>query len=96
MRRSEHVVTAIRFAPAGDADRRRGLLGWIGCVVAGFRFDGLAVRRLSNGQLALTYPERRDRRGKMHTLVLPVDPEARRAIEREILSAIDIDGGGAK
>lgn len=96
MSRSDNIVTSIRFTPAGAAHRRSGLLGWVGCIVGGFRLDGLAVRRLSNGQLSLTYPERRDGRGKNHTLVLPVDREARRAIEREILGAIDIDGGGQR
>ncbi len=94
MSRSDNIVTSIRFTPAGAAHRRSGLLGWVRCIVGGFRLDGLAVRRKSNGRLSLTYPERQDSRGRLHTLVLPVDREAQRAIEREVLGAIDIDGGG--
>ena len=96
MRRSDHIVSSVRFTPAGDADRRTGLLGWVGCVVGGFRLDGLAVRRMCNGQLSLTYPARRDRRGNEHTFVLPVGREARQDFERQILAAIDLTWGGAR
>ena len=93
MREQNHVVTAVQFTPAGDAERQTGLLGWVTCVLGDLlRLDGIAVRRTRVGRLALSFPRGR---GK-HPPVRPSDDEARRAIERQIFDAIGLDGGGER
>ena len=95
MRRSDKIVTSIRFAPAGEADRRTGLLGWITCTVGHLVLDGITVRRTREGRLTLSFPARRSRGGEQHAYIRPLDDRARLAIEREVFRAIDLDGGGA-
>ena len=88
-------VSGVQLVSAGAQDRVSGLLGWISCVLNdGVRLDGIALRRTTEGRLVLSFPERRDGAGRRHPYIRPVDDEARRAFEHEILTAIGLDGGG--
>ena len=86
------VVTSVRFTPASDPVQRSGVLGWVTCAVGTLVLDGITVRRTREGRLTLSFPRGR---GK-YPPVRPLDDEARRAIEREILAAIDLNGGGER
>ncbi len=88
-------VTGVQLVSAGAAARISGLLGWVSCTLNDeVRLDGIALRRTSEGRLVLSFPERRDGAGRRHPYIRPVDDEARRAIEHEILTAIGLGGGG--
>jgi DNA-binding cell septation regulator SpoVG len=67
-----------------DADVRAGLLGFISVLYGAVVIDGITVRRTEQGRLALSFPERRDRHGRRHSVVRPVDDAARRAIEAAV------------
>ena len=54
------AISSVRFAPASDADQRAGLLGFVTCTMGNLVLDGITVRRTRAGQLALSFPERRD------------------------------------
>jgi len=95
MRRPVSQVTSIRFSPAGVDDECRGLLGWVTCTVGDLVLDGIAIRRTLAGKLTLSFPTRRGRGGEHHAYVRPLDDRVRLAIEREVLGAINLDGGGA-
>ena len=71
-----------------DADRRTGLLGFLSVFVGDFIVDSITLRRTESGRLALSFPQRRDRTGRSHPVVRPVDDDARRAIEAEILGQL--------
>jgi hypothetical protein len=71
----------VRFVRAHPAN---GLLGYISCTVAGLRLDGITLRRRRDGSLGVSYPCRRDRRGRRHAIVRPTGP----AVERAILAAL--------
>ncbi len=86
------VSSSVKFVPARDADKQRGLLGFVTCVAGNLVLDGIAVRRTQEGQLTLSFPERRGRGGERYPYIRPLDDDARRAIEREILGAINLDG----
>jgi len=83
--RISHVV----FSAAPRRDIRSGLLGFVAFDFAGFRFDGVAVRRTRDGRLVLSFPERTDSRGNRHAIVRPLD--ARRQIEDSVFRALGLD-----
>ncbi len=89
----DHRISILAFSSAPVQDRKRGLLGWISCSVGDLlRVDGIALRRTLDGRLTLSFPRGR---GKCQP-VRPLDDKARRAIERQILGAIDLEGGGVR
>jgi hypothetical protein len=80
--------TRIQFTPASDADRERGLLGFIRVVLDGLLvLDGLTLRR-TRDKFTLSYPEREDGLGRRHPIIRPADDDACRAIEAGILGAL--------
>lgn len=81
-------LSRIRFTPASERDVQRGLLGWVACRCGALDLDGLALRRTARGTLAISFPERRDGRGRAHPYIAPVDLEARRALEDQVLRAL--------
>ena len=66
------------------ADERTGLVGYISVHYGALVIDGITVRRTADGRLTLSFPERRDGRGRRHDIVRPVDDAARRAIEAAV------------
>ena len=90
MRSPAITVSGVRFSPAGESEQRSGLLGWVACSHGLVRLDGIVLRRTREGKLRLSFSRGR---GKCPP-VRPLDDEARRAIERQILEAIDLDGEG--
>ncbi len=85
-RRGEQLVTPlrvtdVRLVPACPAN---GLLGYLSCKVAGLRLDGLTLHRTRAGTFVVSFPCRRDRRGRKHPIVRPTGP----ALERAILAAL--------
>lgn len=67
-------------------DERAGLLGYLSIFYGSLVLDGVTVRRTESGRLALSFPERRDRQGRRHSVVRPIDDEARRAIEAVVFA----------
>lgn len=89
--RARPRVSSVTFARAQHADRQRGLLGWVSLVLDdSVLLDGIALRRTANGHLKLSFPARRDRDGRAHPYVRPLDNEARLAIEEQVLAALDL------
>jgi DNA-binding cell septation regulator SpoVG len=68
-----------------DTDQRSGLLGFISVFVGNLVVDGIALRRTESGRLALSFPSRTAKNGDRHAIVRPVDDDARKAIEKELL-----------
>ncbi len=84
---------AVRFTPASPVLLRTGLIGWACFTVGGLKVYGVAVRRTREGSLALSYPTRRDRSGREHGIVHPIDAKAHAEIERQVLAAIVAEVG---
>jgi DNA-binding cell septation regulator SpoVG len=68
------------------ADERTGLLGYLSVFYGQLVIDGITLRKTAEGRLALSFPERRDGKGRRHSVVRPVDDAARRAIEAAIFA----------
>jgi hypothetical protein len=84
------VVSRVKFTPAAPAEVATGLCGWIACVVDSLRIDGIALRRTRDGRYALTFPARLAGDGRRHAIVQPVSGAARTAVERQVLSLLDL------
>ena len=82
------MIRAIRFIAASDADAERGLLAFVKLEFGPLILDGVTLRRHADGRLGLSWPERTDRAGRRHPLVRPVDDEARRELEGEVLAEL--------
>ena len=77
------------WARGSDAEVRTGLLGFVSLFAGDLIVDGVTVRKTAKGRLVLGFPQRRDRNGRDHAIVRPVDKAARRAIERAILGPLE-------
>lgn len=85
-------VSGLTFTPADAAARESGLLGFIACTVGGrLRLDGIGLRRTRGGSLTLSFPERRDRTGRAHAYIRPLDNATRLTIEAEVFAALGIE-----
>lgn len=86
------MVTNIHFKPAKRLDVESGRLGWIRVDVGSVRIDGITLRRTRRGELALSYPIRRDSQDREHTIVLPISLQHEIAIERAVLAELRRQG----
>ena len=84
-------VANVRFRPALDADRARGLLGWASFELGGLRVDGTQIRRTRAGHVSMYWPERMAGT-RRHPIVQPVDRDVRLAIEREVIAELHARG----
>ena len=82
-------ISDVRFVSGPPTDVRGGLIGWVSCVVNGtIHLDGISLRRTLNGRLTLSFPGRRDRAGRRHYYVRPLNERSRRDIEHQVLRAL--------
>jgi len=83
-------VSLRTWVRASDADCRSGLLGFVSIFYGDLILDGITVRRTEAGRLTLSFPERRDSQGRRHTLIRPIDDEARIRIEKAVFDAATV------
>ena len=81
-------ITGVAFTAASPVDRASGLLGFAAFDVGPVRIDSVAVRRTRAGRLELSYPVRARANGGRYAIVRPLDTQARRAIEAQVLDAL--------
>ncbi len=86
------VVDEVRFKKAGRRERGSGLLAFISFRLNGcLRIDGVTLRRTDAGDWALSFPERRDRLGRSHQIVRPLDQQTRRKIEHQVFTQLGLE-----
>lgn len=89
------VISDVEFHAASPSDRRAGMLGWIGFTLDdAIRVDGVALRRTLDDRLVLGFPARRDRSGRQHAYVRPVDDRSRCEVERQVFAALGLTEEG--
>lgn len=85
-------VTDVHLTPADAVHVRTGLLAFLSFRYHDLVLDGVALRMTAGGRRTLSFPVRRDGRGREHALVRPVDQAARDAIEAEVFAAVGVEG----
>ena len=87
------VVSGVRYSPARPSDVDAGLLGFTSFLLnSEIRVDGVGVRRARDGRLLLSWPARTDADGRRHPYLRPIDDNARRDLEQQVLSALGLRG----
>jgi hypothetical protein len=81
------LVADVRITRADAEHIAQGIEAWATLRVRGFRIDGVTVRRLRTGALAVVLPCRRDRSGRMHAYVSLLDDDLKCAVEAAVLDA---------
>ena len=88
---SPPLVSDVSLIPAAPSVSSGGLIGFVAATIDGvLRVDGLALRRTRSGRLVLTFPTRRDRRGREHPYLRPTCARVRLAIEAAILGELGL------
>ena len=95
MKRDPVRLTHVDLVPGSARDVACGLLGYVTFVVGGLRVDGVTLRRTLCGRLTLGYPTKRYAPESRYHVVRPVDDEARREVERQVLEALGLEGEAA-
>lgn len=86
-------VTDIRFHPAAEDLRSKGLRGWATVTVDGtWILSSISVRRAADGRYLLAFPTRRDQTGAEHAYYRPTGPGVRKAIEDAVLGELRTRG----
>ena len=86
---SRPQITRVRLQRASNAQQAQGLAGWISFVLDGqLMVSGLALRRSATDRYVFVWPARKDGAGRLHHHLRPVDDEARRAVEGELLAQL--------
>lgn len=83
-------VSDVRLTPAAVVDAESGLVGYVTLRYGGLLLDGLTLRRKREGGLVISYPARRDRAGRDHPYLRPLDDATRREIESQVLQALGV------
>ena len=83
----ENDIRLRTWVRGSDKDIRGGLLGFVSVFYGDLVLDGITVRRTADGRLTLSFPQRRDGRGRSHPLFRPVDDAARLRLEKAIFDA---------
>jgi len=86
-------VTNVRMVLASKADAVRGLVGYVSFRLDRVQVDGVTLRRTRGGELRLVFPARRDRRGRSHPFLWPIDAATHRAIEAQVFEAVRLAEG---
>lgn len=82
------MIHDVHFTPGNDRDVESGLLAFVRLDYGGLRLDGLTLRRTRDGDLTVSWPERRDRNGRRHAIARPRSDATRQEIENAIFTAL--------
>ena len=90
---SREPIRVRTWVRGSDEDIRSGLLGYLSIFYGDLVLDGLTVRRTADGRLTLSFPERRDARGRRHPYFRPLDDDARQRIEQAVFGEATVAEG---
>ena len=87
-------ITDLVVSETTTADKRTGLMSWLRFRLDDrLLIDGVTLRRSADGRMIISWPGRRDKRGRQHPIVRPFDDDARVALEAAIFDAMDLPEG---
>lgn len=91
---AEREIRIRSWVRAHSDEERSGLLGYLSVFYGALILDGIVLRRTAAGHFALSFPARTDRAGRRHAYIRPIDDDARKQIEREILQGLVANSPG--
>ena len=84
-------ISQLKVQPTSQLDQNRGLVAWLKFTIDDMVVvDSVALRKKKNGEYALSFPARRDSFGALHNYIRPIDDRARREIEKQVFSILDL------
>lgn len=84
-------VDRVSFIPASVPMRQEGLLGWVRLrLFGGFVLRDVELRRSREGTLYLSYPTRRSKGGREHSICYP-EPQFAEAILLQVLAVLKLE-----
>ena len=84
------LIRDLVVTQAPRADQALGLLAFLRFRVSDLVLDGVALRRGRDGRLLLSWPQRRDRAGRQHSIVRPAGDAERVALEQAVFDALEL------
>ncbi len=82
-------ISDVHFAAASGKEVSSGLVGYISAVLNdSLWLDGLTLRQTADGRLTLSYPARKDSRGRQWSYLKPMNDTVRREVEAQVLKAL--------
>lgn len=85
---SEFDLIDLSITRARPHESRQGLLCYVAFTFGGLRIDGVTLRRTRSGDIALSFPIRRNDHGHAHQLVRPVTTELRDALTQRVIQEL--------
>jgi len=89
-------ISCVSFIATPYCESENGLVGFTSFILNGsFHIDGIAVRRTRDNRLTLSFPFSRDRSGRQHHYLRPLNDEIRREVEDQVLHALGMKEGAS-
>ncbi|MEO6594325.1 MAG: hypothetical protein ABIP94_06195 [Planctomycetota bacterium] len=88
---ANHRVRVRSVTRASAAERQGGLLAYLTIDYGDIALDSVVLRRTLDSRHVLSFPQRRDRAGRVHAYVKPVSEAARVEIERQVFAQVDVE-----
>lgn len=88
------LVSDVQLTQSSPAEVREGLIGYVQCTLARAIVLTLTLRLTADRRPALSFPKRKDTRGKRHSIARPLDQNVRTQIESEVFEMLGIDPEG--
>ncbi len=89
-------IRNVVFTSAKPEEAQTGLIGWVSAIIdESLTIDGIAVRRMRSGRLSLSFPARRNGRGRKFYYFRPLHDKARKEVERQVFSSLGFREGSA-
>lgn len=83
------LVSKVEFVRGSDREREQGLLGYVSLRLGeSVELNGITLRRTLGGKHTISFPSRRDRRGKGHPIVRVLDDAEREAVEAQVIGVL--------
>lgn len=82
-------LSDLRFIPAPSQWQDKGHLGWVSGVLDDRLGVGcIGLRRTRAGEYTLSFPCEKDKNGRVHHHFWPVDDQARRDLEAQVIGEL--------
>jgi len=89
------TITEVKIRLADEPEG--GLIGWASCVLNGaFLLDNIAIRRSESGEIVLSFPKSKSRRGAEYPLYKPITKDAYEKIRETIVSKLILLRGDSR